>query len=204
MEKTDIKKQLKELYLPTDKDFVVVDVPDMKFVMIDGEGSPEAESYATAVKWLFSVVYPIKFIAKKKLGKDFVAAPLEALWWADDMENFAALSKDDWKWRIMIVVPDWVTDEMFDEAVAKASAKLGEAPNSLRLEKFAEGLSAQIMHIGPYSDEAPTIARLHNEFLPAQGLVENGHHHEIYLNDPSRTAPEKLKTVLRQPVRRMD
>ena len=201
MEKIDFKKQLKELYLPSDKDFVMVDVPEMQFVMIDGEGSPEDEILSHAVQWLFSVIYPIKFIAKKKMGKDFVAPPLEGLWWADDMEDLVAGNKDKWQWRMMIVTPDWASDEMFEEAVTKAGKKLGDVPDSLRLENFAEGLSVQIMHIGPYSEEAPTIARLHSEFLPANELVVNGHHHEIYLNDPRRTAPEKLKTVLRQPVR---
>jgi len=202
MEKIDFKKQLKELYLPSDKGFVVVKVPDMQFLMIDGQGSPEGESYTKAVQWLFSVVYPIKFIAKKLVDKDFVAPPLEGLWWADDMENFAAGDKDKWKWRMMIVTPDWVTQGMFEQALEKAKKKLGEAPQSLRLERYAEGLSVQIMHIGPYSEEGPTIARMHEEFLPENGLVVNGHHHEIYLGDPRKTVPEKLKTVLRQPVRK--
>ncbi len=203
MEKIDFKKQLKELYLPSDKGFVVVEVPDMQFLMIDGQGSPDTENYRQAVQWLFSVVYPIKFIAKKLMGKDFVAPPLEGLWWADDMENFATGDKDKWKWRMMIVTPDWVTQEMFEQALTKAKKKLGEEPQSLRLERYAEGLSVQIMHIGPYSEEGPVIARMHEEFLPESGLAPNGHHHEIYLGDPRKTAPEKLKTVLRQPVRKI-
>lgn len=203
MDKVDFKKTLKELYLPTDKKFVLVQVQKMQFVMIDGAGNPGGEAYTRAVQWLFSVIYPIKFIAKKKMGKDFVAPPLEGLWWADDMNAFVADKKDDWKWRSMIVTPDWATEDMFEEAVTKAEKKLGERPASLRMEKFEEGLCVQIMHIGPFSEEAPTIAKLHQEFLPEQGLVENGHHHEIYLNDPRRTAPEKLKTVLRQPVKKV-
>jgi len=203
MEKIDFKKQLKELYLPPDKKFVLVEVPDMRFVMIDGQGSPEGANYTLAVQWLFSVIYPIKFIAKKLIGKDFVAPPLEGLWWADDMENFISGDKDKWKWRTMIVTPDWVSTEMFDEAVKKAKNKLGEAPQGLRLERYAEGHAVQIMHIGPYSEEGPVIARLHEEFLPENGLVANGYHHEIYLSDPRRIAPGKLKTVLRQPVRKI-
>lgn len=201
MEKTDFKKKLKELYLPSNKDFALVNVPEMQFVMIDGEGSPDGEGYTQAVQWLFSVIYPIKFIAKKKIGKDFVAPPLEGLWWADDMDDFVSGNKDNWKWRAMIVTPDWVNQEMFEKAVTKAEKKLGEVPGSLRLENYNEGKSVQIMHIGAYSDEAPTLARLHKEFLPENNLMPNGHHHEIYLNDPRRVAPEKLKTVLRQPVR---
>ena len=167
MEKIDFKKQLKELYLPSAGDFAVVDVPDMQFLMVDSEGSPDDEAYANAVQWLFSVVYPIKFIAKRKMGRDFVAPPLEGLWWADDMSDYVTGNRDRWKSRMMIVTPDWVDADMFDEAVAKASKKLGEVPESLRLERFHEGKSVQIMHIGPYSEEAATIARLHKEFLPA-------------------------------------
>ncbi len=201
MEKVDFKKQLKEFYLPSDKKFVVVDVPDIQFVMVDGEGSPDGEVYSGAVQWLFSVIYPIKFIAKKLIGKDFVAPPLEGLWWADDMENFVNGDKDKWKWRAMIATPDWVSTDMFEQALAKAKKKLGDAPPSLRLERFAEGRSVQIMHVGPYSEEGPVIEKMHRQFMPENGLTANGYHHEIYLGDPRRTAPEKLKTVLRQPVR---
>lgn len=203
MEKIDFKKTMKALYLPKDKDFVLVEVPELQFVMIDGKGSPGGEAYVSAVQWLYSTIYPIKFIAKKKLGKDFVAPPLEGIWWADDMGAFVAGARDDWKWRMMIATPDWADSEMFEEAVAKAEKKLGVRPESLRLEKFTEGLCVQIMHIGSYADEAPTIAKMHQEFIPANGLVENGYHHEIYLSDPRRVAPEKLKTVLRQPVRKL-
>lgn len=201
IEKIDFKKTLKKFYLPTDKDFVLVDVPEMRFLMIDGEGDPGGEAYTRAVQWLYSVAYPIKFIAKKQVGKDFVVPPLEGLWWADDMDDFISGNKDRWKWRMMIALPGWADQGMFEEAVVKASKKLGERPNSLRIENFTEGKCVQIMHIGPYSEEAPTIARMHKEYIPANGLIENGYHHEIYLNDPRRTAPEKLKTVLRQPVR---
>ena len=201
MEKMDIKKQLKELYLPTTKEFVVVDVPKMQFVMIDGEGDPNGEVYAHAVQWLYSTVYPIKFIAKKRMTKDFVVAPLEGLWWADDMDDFITGDRDKWKWRMMLALPSWADEEMFEEGVAKAQKKLGKRPASLRMAMFEEGKSVQILHIGPYADEAPIIARMHKEFIPANGLTESGHHHEIYLNDPRRTAPEKLKTVLRQPVK---
>ncbi len=201
MEKIDFKKKLKELYQPTHKDFSVVTVPNMLFVMIDGTGAPEGENFNTAVQWLYSTVYPIKFMSKKKMGKDFVMAPLEGLWWADDMDDFIKGNREKWKWRLMIVLPEWTSEELFEEGVAKGMKKLGERPKSLRMEWFEEGLSVQIMHKGPFSDEAPVIARMHHEFIPGNGLVENGHHHEIYLSDARRTAPEKLKTVLRQPVK---
>ncbi|HHG91124.1 MAG TPA: hypothetical protein ENJ90_11705 [Devosia sp.] len=202
MEKLDFKKKLKELYQPTHKDFSVVTVPDMLFAMIDGEGAPEGENFAQSVKWLYSTIYPIKFAAKKKMGKDFVMAPLEGLWWADDMDDFIKGNRNKWKWRLMIVLPEWTSEQMFEEGVVKGEEKLGKRPESLRLEMFEEGLAVQIMHIGPFADEAPVIARMHQDFLPANGFVENGYHHEIYLNDARRTAPEKLKTVLRQPVRK--
>lgn len=99
--------------------------------------------------------------------------------------------------------PDWIHENMFDQAVEKAAKKLGPKPATLRFETFEEGLSAQILHIGPYSEEGPTLARLHDEFMPANGLDWNGKHHEIYLGDPRRTAPEKLRTILRQPVKRV-
>ncbi|WP_306024506.1 GyrI-like domain-containing protein [Oceaniradius stylonematis] len=129
--------------------------------------------------------------------------PLEGLWWAEDMDAFTAGDKDKWSWTAMIMQPDWITDAMFAAAVDKARGKLGDPPESLRLEIFDEGLSVQIMHIGPYDAEGPTIARLHQQFIPQNGLTENGHHHEIYLSDPRRVAPEKLKTIIRQPVKRV-
>ena len=158
--------------------------------------------YANAVQWLYGVSYALKF-ASKAMGRDYGVLPLEGLWWADDLDDFVAANKARWKWTMMIAQPDWITPEMFSAALDKTKAKLGAAPATLRLERLAEGLSVQIMHLGPYSAEGPTIARLHREYLPAHGLTENGHHHEIYLSDPRRVAPEKLKTVIRQPVRRV-
>src|SRR5262245_55731508 len=202
MKDAAMKARLKELYLPPVKDFVLVDVPDMRFVMIDGRGAADRSALDHAVKWLFTAIYPIKRIARERMGKSFVEPPLEGLWWADDIQDFICGNRDKLNWRMMIVYePDWLTPEMFEDAVATATARLGESPASLRLERYPEGLSAQIMHVGPPSAEASTIARLHGEFLPARNLIPYGYHHEIYLNDPRRVAPEKLKTVLRQPVR---
>ena len=176
------RKRLRQLYLPSDKVFALVDVPDMQFVMIDGAGNPQSEIYAHAMRWLFSVVYPIKRIAKERMGKHFVEPPMEGLWWADDMEDFITGDKDTFKWRMMIVTADWVTDEMFEEAVVRTKARLGEVPGSLRLETYSEGRSAQIMHVGPPSEAVRIMAKLHKEFLPENHLVPNGHHHEIYEN----------------------
>jgi len=200
MSALDDRRRLEELYLPSADDFVMVDVPDLQFVMIDGEGDPGGEAFTRATRWLFAVIYPMKRVAKERMGKSFVEPPLEGLWWADDMNDFIARNRDKLRWRLMIVTADWVDKEMFDQAVVKATERLGEPPSSLRLERFAEGMSVQIMHLGPNSEEVATLVRLHNEFLPANHLVPNGHHHEIYLTDPNRVAPGKLKTVLRQPV----
>lgn len=204
VEKVDFKKTLKHLYLPPAKDFSQVEVPAMQFVMVDGAGDPNTSPvYRQALEWLYSVSYGLKFASKLTLKRDYAVPPLEGLWWAEDMDTFLTREKDKWSWTMMIMVPDWIDRAMFDAAVTKAAGKLGaEPPASLRLEAFDEGLSVQIMHVGSYDAEGPTIARLHGEYLPANGLSENGHHHEIYIGDPRRTAPEKLKTVLRQPVRR--
>ncbi len=203
MEKVDFKKMLKPLYVPSAKEIVIAKVPRMNFVMIGGAGPPGAGNveYDNAISWLYSVSYGLKFLSKGTLEKDYVVAPLEGLWWAEDMTAFTADRKDEWLWTMMIMQPDWITTEMFEQCAEKAAKKLGERPKTLRLEAFEEGLSVQILHIGSYSDEGPTIARMHHEFMPEHGLVGNGHHHEIYLNDPRKTPPEKLRTVLRQPAK---
>lgn len=179
----------------------MVEVPEMRFVKVDGEGDPNtAEAYGVAVAWLFSVSYGMKFAAKAALGKDYVVPPLEGLWWADDPSSFVTREKDRWHWTMMVMAPDFVTAEMFDAAVAKAGKKLGRPPVGLRLEPYAEGLSLQTLHLGSYDDEGPVLARLHHEVMPARGMGFNGPHHEVYLSDPRRTEPSKLRTVLRQPV----
>jgi hypothetical protein len=196
------KERLNELYLPGSEDFVFVDVPDLQYVMIDGEGDPGGEEHRRAIKWLWTSIHPIKRIARERMGKDFVEPPLEGLWWADDVNDLIAGTRDRLKWRMMVVTADWVNEGMFGEAVAAASEKSGDAPASLRLGRLHEGLSVQIMHIGDYAKSAASLAeRLHHMFLRQHDLVPNGHHHEIYLTDPSRVAPEKMRTVLRQPVR---
>ena len=202
MQKTDFKKSLKPLYAPKADDFVLVTVPRMNFLKIDGVGVPEGPAYMTAVSWLYAVSYPLKFLSKQTLEKDYVVPPLEGLWWAEDMSAFAQNRKEEWLWSMMIMQPDWITNELLEQALTKAEKKLGTLPDTLRLEAFEEGLSAQILHIGPYSEEGPTLERLHTQFMPDNGLDWNGHHHEIYLSDPRKTAPEKLKTILRQPVKR--
>jgi hypothetical protein len=202
MDKIDFKKTHPELYRPSARDFALIDVPTMQFVMVDGLGNPNAApSYTRAVEWLFSVGYAMKFAAKASLEKDYVVPPLEALWWADDPADFVARRKERWRWTMMIMAPDFIGRKMFEAAREKMERKLGAPPESLRLEKYAEGLSLQILHIGSYDDEGPTLARLHDEVMPSRGFTFGGKHHEIYLSDARKIEQAKLKTVLRQPVR---
>ncbi|MDM8520896.1 GyrI-like domain-containing protein [Anaerolineales bacterium HSG6] len=203
MSKTDFKKYLKHLYRPSAKQFEVVDVPAMNFLMIDGHGNPNtAQSYQEAVEALYAVAYKLKFMSKKELSNDYVVPPLEGLWWAQDMDLFITGKKDDWDWTMMIMQPEWITAEMFEEgSVLVKKAKNPPALPKMTLQSYHEGLSIQIMHIGSYDDEAPTLAKLHNEFMPENNYAESGKHHEIYLSDPRRVKPEKLKTILRQPVK---
>jgi hypothetical protein len=178
----------------------------MRFLMIDGHGDPNtAPLYQATIEALYSVAYKLKFLSKKNLGKDYVVPPLEGLWWAADMRTFT-LRRDKSKWQstMMILVPEWIPTEMVRQAQLAAGEKkdLSALPG-MRCECYDEGLSVQTMHIGSYDDEGPILHRMHTEFLPVNNLTFNGKHHEIYLSDPRRVAPEKLKTVLRQPVRRV-
>jgi len=203
MEKIDFKKSSPELYKPPANRFVSVDVPAMQFVKVDGKGDPNtAPAYKRAVEWLYSVSYAMKFAAKTARGKDYVVPPLEGLWWADDPADFVARRKDLWCWTMMIMVPDFVGADLYEAALVKARTKLGAPPDTLRLESMTEGLSLQTLHIGSYDDEGPILAHLHDELMPAENLDFNGRHHEIYLSDPRKTEPGKLKTILRQPVKR--
>ena len=204
--KTDFKKEFKHLYQPSKKDFELLEVPEMQFLMIDGQGDPNtAPAYQEAIETLYPVAYKLKFMSKINLKKDYTVPPLEGLWWADDMESFTVKrNKSQWLWTMMIMVPEWISSDMVELAKAVASEKKDlPALSKMRFERFEEGLSVQIMHIGAYDDEGPVLKRMHSEYLPANNLTFNGKHHEIYLSDPRRVAPEKLKTVLRHPVRRM-
>lgn len=202
MSKIDFKKTLAELYAPPPQ-LVVVDVPEMQFLMVDGEGEPGGAAYLDAVEALYAVAYKLKFASKQQLDRDYVVPPLEGLWWAADMAAYtSAYDRSKWQWTMMIMTPAWIDRSHFEEALEVV--RKGKNPAALdlvRLETTNEGTSVQIMHIGSYADEAPTIRRIHEEFIPDNGYVENGHHHEIYLGDPRKVPPEKLKTVLRQPIR---
>jgi hypothetical protein len=203
MEKLDLKKSLKTLYEPSAKAFSVVDVPPMNFIMIDGRGNPNtAPEYVEAMQAIYSAAYTLKFKIKKELAIDYPVMAAEGLWWMDDMREFSAARKDDWKWTMMIMQPEIVTAELCAQAVDETLRKKGQpALSRLRLERYHEGLATQIMYFGAYADEGPTIARLHQS-IKESGHVLFGKHHEIYLGDPRRTAAEKLRTVIRQPMRK--
>jgi len=203
MKKLDLKKSLKYLYEPSARVFSIVDVPLMNFIMIDGHGNPNTSvEYTEALQALYSAAYTLKFKIKKDLSVDYPVMASEGLWWMDDMHEFSMANKDDWKWTMMIMQPETVTQQIFAQGVAEAKKKRERpALSRLRLEPYHEGLATQIMYFGPYADEGPTIARLH-QFIEESGYTRSGKHHEIYLGDPRRTAPEKLRTVIRQPMRK--
>ncbi len=202
MTRYDIKRELKHCYAPTNTDWALVDVPAQWFIAIDGRGDPNTSAeYARAVEALYAVAYTLKFASKQR-GHDYVVGPLEGQWWADDPGAFTARAKHSWQWRMLISQPDWITTEMIGDAKQAAGAKKGlGAIANVRHLTLREGISAQVLHIGPYDDEAPTLALLHNEWLATNGLQMSGLHHEIYLSDQRRTDPTKLRTILRQPVR---
>jgi hypothetical protein len=206
MSPIDLVKQLRPLYAPSARHAAIVEVPELAFLMIDGRGDPNtSEAYRDALGALYGVAYTLKFTLKKADPEhDFKVAPLEGLWWGDaEQPSLAELqeNRDSWNWMMMIALPDVVTAAEVAAAV-EAAARRRPLPAAAggRQERFFEGLAAQIMHVGPYSAEAPTIERLH-AFVEGQGYELHGRHHEIYLGDPRRTAPERLKTVIRHPVR---
>lgn len=202
MDKIDLKKELKQLYRPSAKEVVEVDVPAMNYLMVDGEGDPNtSQAYSDAVEALFSVSYAVKFMVKKgESAVDYAVMPLEGLWWADDMSKFTTADKSNWKWTMMIMQPSFAAPEIIGSAIAAVKKKKNPAAISkLRLEEFSEGRCAQIMHIGPFSEEGPTIAKVHG-FVESRSRL-TGKHHEIYLSDIRKADPSKWKTIIRQPMR---
>jgi hypothetical protein len=199
MEKIDLKKVLKYLYQPSAKEVVQVDVPIMNYLMIDGEGNPNtSQTYSNAIEALFAVSYTIKFMVKKGLlAIDYGVMPLEGLWWVDDMSKFSTQDKSNWKWTMMIMQPSFVTQEIIDNAIAEVK-KNSAVISKLRLETFSEGKCAQILHIGTFSEEGPTIEKVH-QFIDSRGN-RTGKHHEVYLCDIRKADPAKWKTIIRQPM----
>ncbi|HJE51883.1 MAG TPA: GyrI-like domain-containing protein [Tessaracoccus flavescens] len=226
---TDFKREV-AAYQAKKGRFDIITVPPMQFLMIDGAGDPNTSPiYAASVETLYPVAYTLKFFSKRELGRDYAVMPLEGLWWADDMAAYTVGDKSAWQWRLMIMVPDWIEREHFEAATAQVAAKArsaktakvsktsssksggqataeasGTAPrlDDLRLETYDEGLSVQTLHVGPFSDEGPVLEEMHERFIPSNGLTMTGEHHEIYLSDIRRAAPEKWRTILRQPVGR--
>lgn len=201
MAKIDYKKQLKELYRPSAKKVVEVNVPPMNFLMVDGKGAPGSADYQEAIEALYSVAYTLKFMIKRgEIGIDYGVLPLEGLWWADDMSDFVNDNKENWIWTMMIMQPDLITKELVESAIAQVKEKKSlPAIDKLRFEPFTEGRCAQTLHIGPFSEEGPTVERVH-AFIDECGAELVGKHHEIYLTDIRRAAPKNWKTIIRQPM----
>ena len=200
----DYKKAYKPLYFPPQGRFVIVDVPPLDYLMLDGYGDPNNNpAYQAAVEALYGLAYTLKFMLKPQ-GIEYVVPPLEGLWWMEDMSAFNQQNKADWEWTMMILQPVAVTQDQFEQARELALRKKGTPVlEYAHLECYAEGMSAQTTYLGAYAEEGPTIAALH-DFIHAQGCERVGKHHEIYLGDPRRTATERLKTVIRQPMWRSD
>ena len=201
MPNIDYKKQLKEFYRASAKTAAEVTIPEMNFLMVDGKGEPGSPDYSAAVEALYKVSYTVKFtIRKLQGGLDYGVMPLEGLWWADDMSDFVRGEKSNWIWTMMIMQPELVTEELIQAAIDQVKTKKSlTAMDKLRFENFCEGRCAQILHVGPFSDEGPTIQRLHS-FINESGHEIAGKHHEIYLTDIRRAAPENWKTIIRQPM----
>ncbi len=202
VEKIDLRKELKRYYTAGKKP-EVIDVPPGKFLSIFGRGEPAGDIYCSGLEALYSMSYALKFSCKKQ-GKDFTVMTLEGLWWWDDLTAFdlqQAPPRSEWNFKSMIRQPDFVTQKMVDDVRPGVRDKKGSIVDEVILETFHEGLSAQVMHIGPYSEEGPTVKVLH-DFIRGSGYKVRGRHHEIYLGDPRTSAPSKLKTIIRQPVER--
>lgn len=204
--KVNPRERLGPLYHPSVKEVAIVEVPDMAFLMVDGAGDPNhSHDYQQAIEALYGVAYTLKFLLKREQRIDYVMMPLEGLWRVPDMREFRMDDKEAWLWTMMIMQPDEVTPALFERACDQVRHKRpSPALARMRLQRFHEGLAAQVMYVGPYAMEGPTIVRLH-AFIHDLGFTFDGReqkHHEIYLSDPRRAAPEKMRTVIRQPITR--
>ncbi|MEL5992388.1 GyrI-like domain-containing protein [Microbacterium phosphatis] len=189
-DKVDLKRTL-DSYRAVRGSFRILDVPDQRYLMIDGHGDPNTGVFTAAVERLYPLAYSLKFASRRELDRDYVVPPLEGLWWADDHTSFTtARDKTQWSWTLMILIPEWVPAALVN----------GLDLGPVRLETLSEGRCVQTLHVGAFDDEAPVLERMHTEFIPQQGLRMTGRHHEIYLSDARRVAPEKRRTILRQPV----
>jgi len=201
-EKIDFKKTLPGYSARTGK-YQILDLTQRHYLMIDGQGDPNTTAeYSNAIAALYPVAYDLKFTSKRELARDYVVPPLEGLWWAEDMTVFTSgRDASQWQWTLMLMVPEWITSEMFGSALAAVRAKSSPARLAdVRVDALSEGLCVQTLHVGPFEEEARTLEPMHDEFMPSQGLGRTGKHHEIYLSDLRRTPAKRWRTILRQPV----
>lgn len=205
MKTLDLKTRYKEFYSQQKSKMTMVKVPDLAFLAIDGRGDPNTSAeYRAAVEALYAVAYGLKFSFKKQAKNpvDYPVMPLEGLWWVRDMREFDLHKKNEWNWRMMIMQPPCVEPPQVEEMKTDvARRKRLSSVTKVELIRYHEGEAAQVLHLGPYADEAPTIQALH-DFIDGEGYIKDGLHHEIYLGDPRKTAPSRLKTIIRQPVRK--
>lgn len=200
-QKVDLKRARKSCFTAPADRWEEAHFPAFAYLMIDGQGSPgDGTEYAAALAALYPLAYAVKFHSKRELGRDYTVPPLEGLWWADDFAAFTQGRREEWRWTMMLMLPDWITPDQVEDA---RKTKPGADLSAVRFGTLEEGLCLQRLHLGPFADEAPLLHDLHHRLIPEGGYAFNGHHHEIYLSDPRRTAPEKLRTILRQPVRRV-
>jgi len=198
--KWDAKKARPALYAPKNREFELVNVPELAYLAVDGEGDPDGQAFQRAIRSIYPVAYGVKFLSKRTLGRDYVVPPLEALWWADNPHAFASGNRNDWKWTLLMLLPDWVTQIDVDKVIEDLVKKYRSPESSVGVRRISEGECFQALHVGPFSAEGPILSDLHNRLMPSLGMTFNGPHHEIYLSDFRKAAPEKLKTILRQPV----
>ncbi len=201
MSKIDFKKTL-ACYKANKGKIEIIEVPELQYLMVDGHGDPNtSKEFKDAVETLFPIAYKLKFMSKIDLKKDYAVMPLEGLWWAKDMEKFtSARDKSDWDWTLMIMTPDWITKEMFEQAKVVVKDKNLAKINEIRLETLKEGKCVQTLHIGSFDEEGPVLKHIHSEFIPQNGLKMVQKHYEIYFSDFRKVSPDKMKTILRQPV----
>lgn len=198
----DIKRERRDLYSGRVGRFDMVEVPPMRFAVADGHGDPNtSQDYRRALEALYATSYAVRAAARAELGRVHTVGPLEGLWYAQDPGAFTARDKAAWSWTMMIWQPDWITPDLLSAALEKVTTTRGpDARERVRFAEHVEGTAVQTLHVGPYDDEGPIIAQMHEEVIPARGAALSGHHHEIYLSDPRRVDPARLKTLVRQPV----
>lgn len=202
--KVDFKRTL-DSYKAKAGEFRLVELPTLQYLMVDGQGDPNTSpAYQQALQTLYPVAYKLKFASKRELGRDYVVPPLEGLWWADDMAAFTSRrNKHEWRWTMMLLVPEWLGADMVEAAREQAGAKNPPARlDDVRLQELTESICVQTLHVGSFDDEGPVLERMHSEFLPVNGMQLTGKHHEVYLSDFRKVVAQKLRTILRQPVLR--